>query len=199
MEGHPSGAGSFSFPIFRPAAKTSQDFYVKIKDKEPHFSIYLTKKTFKKEISPTFQNLVIAQFVVRHFSQTENFPHQHSKGPHVGLGGVIVLEHRLCWQPAQRDPRLSVVVILTAHRNIKHKTHSIQTVRLGQEFVNLKNNKKTESTGCALDAATVLLMVGACWRSVTLVLICYFCRFLLIFSTLLCSCKIFGVTFGQFL
>lgn len=81
------------------------------------FPLYLTQKTLKekKRMISTFQNLVVVQFAVWHFTQTENLPHQHSEGPHVRLGGVIVLEHRFCWQPAQRDPGLSVVVVLTEY------------------------------------------------------------------------------------
>lgn len=56
---------------------------------------------------------------------TEHFPHQHSKGPHIRLGGEVVLKHRLWREPAQWDPCLSVVVVLTMHRHTGEMTGSL--------------------------------------------------------------------------
>lgn len=67
----------------------------------------------------TFQHLIVTEFAVRQFSVTEYFPHQHSKGPHIRLGGEVVLKHRLCWEPAQWDPCLSVVVVLATQKYTK--------------------------------------------------------------------------------
>lgn len=50
---------------------------------------------------------------VRQLPQAKHLPHEHAEGPHVRLGGVVILEHGLAGQPAQRDPRLPVVIVLT--------------------------------------------------------------------------------------
>lgn len=68
-------------------------------------------------VTLTFQRFIVAELGVRQLPVTEHLPHQHAVGPHVGLGGEVILEYRLGREPAQRDPRLPVVVVLAGQRH----------------------------------------------------------------------------------
>lgn len=75
----------------------------------------------------TFQDLLVGKISIGKLSEAENLPHEHTKGPHVCFGGEVVLKHRLGWKPAQGDPGLTVMVILTAnkYRDIHRKSSVI--------------------------------------------------------------------------
>ena len=62
---------------------------------------------------PTCQHFIICLSTMGHLSMGEHFPHQHAKGPNIGLRGEIALQDGLRGHPTQRHPGLAEVVVLT--------------------------------------------------------------------------------------
>lgn len=76
--------------------------------------------------SLTFQDLVVSKVSIGQLSEAEHLPHEHTKRPHIRLSGEVVLKHRLGWKPAQGDPGLTIMVILTTNKYTD--THSKSSV-----------------------------------------------------------------------
>lgn len=66
---------------------------------------------------PTCQHLVVGLPAMGHLSMGEHFPHQHTKGPNIRLGGEVTLQDGLGGHPSQRHPSLAEVVVLAAGEN----------------------------------------------------------------------------------
>lgn len=66
---------------------------------------------------PTCQHFIVSLPTVGHVSVGEHFPHQHTESPDIRLGGEVTFQDGLRGHPAQRDPSLAEVVVLTAEEN----------------------------------------------------------------------------------
>lgn len=129
-EGQPSGCGSFVFPDCSPgvgwqdgkvlgrgvipsaAALCCQGGHPAVPEEREGATMAATARGAPR----TCEDLIVRQRAVRHLPMREDLPHEHAEGPHVRLGGELVLQHGFGRHPAQRDPGLAEVVVLAAGR-----------------------------------------------------------------------------------